>query len=182
MSILVFAATTSQSSINFTLAQYAASLISDYKMEFLDLNDYELSLFSVDKEKEQGIPTLAQSFYDSIGRSQGVIVSFAEHNGYVTAAYKNLFDWTSRIHQKVFQGKPCLFLSTSPGAEGAAGTLELVSKKALFFAAEIKGSFSLPYYQQNFDREQGIVSEPVLRQALQTQVDAFQRALDDAQS
>jgi NAD(P)H-dependent FMN reductase len=59
----------------------------------LDLNDYEMPIYSIDRETEDGIPEEAQRFYDELGAVDAILISFAEHNGAYTAAYKNIFDW-----------------------------------------------------------------------------------------
>jgi chromate reductase len=78
------------------LATYAASLVADATVEIIDINDYEMPLFSQDKEEVLGQPDAAKAFYAKLGQADAIIISFAEHNGSYTAAYKNLFDWTSR--------------------------------------------------------------------------------------
>jgi len=50
MKLLAFAGSSSKHSINKQLATYAASLFTNVETEILDLNDYELPLFSVDRE------------------------------------------------------------------------------------------------------------------------------------
>jgi NAD(P)H-dependent FMN reductase len=102
MNIIAFAASSSRKSINKQLVRYASTLLDKAKVEVLDLNDYELPLFSQDKEEELGHPQLAKDFLAKIANSDGIIISFAEHNGSYTAAYKNIFDWCSRIEPKVF--------------------------------------------------------------------------------
>lgn len=97
MTILAFAASSSRHSINKQLIHYVGALINT-KVQYLDLNDFEMPLYSIDRQNELGILEPAQQFYQLIGTSRGVMVSFAEHNGNYTAAYKNLFDWTSRIN------------------------------------------------------------------------------------
>ncbi len=91
MKILAFAASTSRQSINKKLANYAATLVNNAEIELLDLNDFEISLFSEDKEKEIGQPELAKAFLAKIGDSDALIISFAEHNGSYAAAYKRPF-------------------------------------------------------------------------------------------
>ena len=46
MKILVLAATNSRKSINQQLASYAASLIADAEIELLDLNNFEMPIYS----------------------------------------------------------------------------------------------------------------------------------------
>ncbi len=110
MNILAFAATSSTKSIKNHLLKYAAGQLEDAETEILDINDYELPLFSEDRENQLGQPELAREILDKIGNSNAVIISFAEHNGSYTVAYKNIFDWASRINPKVFQNKPMVLL------------------------------------------------------------------------
>ena len=91
MKLLAFAASNSKKSINKRLVTYAASLLEGADVEVLDLNDYEMPLFSVDKEEELGHPALAKAFLAKIAASDALIISFAEHNGSYSVAYKNLF-------------------------------------------------------------------------------------------
>ncbi|MCL1127555.1 NADPH-dependent FMN reductase [Shewanella surugensis] len=151
MKILAFAASNSRQSINKKLAGYAASLVPNASVELLDLNDYELPLFSTDKEQELGHPALAQAFFNKITAADKLIISFAEHNGSYTAAYKNLFDWVSRINNKVYQHKPTLLLSTSPGLGGAASVMRSALHSAPFFGADVKANLSIPRFFDNFD-------------------------------
>lgn len=153
MNIIAFAATNSTRSINKQLAAYAAQKIDGATVEVLDLNDFELPLFSEDKEAELGQPALAQAFLDKISASDGLVISFAEHNGSYTAAYKNLFDWSSRIKRDVYAHKPTVYLAASPGPGGAASVLDAATKSAAFFAADVKASLSIPSFYDNFDVE-----------------------------
>lgn len=163
MKLLAFAASSSRKSINKQLAAYAASLLEDAIVDLLDLNDYELPLFSVDREVELGHPELAKAFLRKIGSSDAVIISFAEHNGAYSAAYKNLFDWCSRIGPKVFQDRPLVLLSTSPGARGGASVLAAATNSAPFFAGHVKGSLSIPSFYENFDVERGVLRNEELK-------------------
>jgi len=118
-----------------------------------------LPLFSEDKETELGQPELAKAFLERIGNSDALIISFAEHNGSYTAAYKNLFDWASRIKPKVFQNKPMVLLATSPGPGGGSNVLATATTSAPFFDGEVKASLSVPSFFENFDSEQGRITD-----------------------
>ena len=160
MKVLAFAASSNSQSINKQLATYAASLVDKAEVEILDINDYEMPLFSQDKEAELGQPTHAKNFYGKLGQADAIIIAFAEHNGSYTAAYKNLFDWTSRIDMKLFQNKPMVFLSTSPGPGGAATVLSAAVTSAPYFAADVRASLSLPSFFDHFDQETQTVTSP----------------------
>jgi NAD(P)H-dependent FMN reductase len=163
--IIAFGASSSKNSINKQLASYAANLFSNATVELLDLNDYEMPIYSVDKEKENGVHPLAQKFYDKIGTADLLVISLAEHNGAYASAFKNILDWTSRINNKTFQQKPMLLLATSPGARGGSTVLEIATKRFPFQGADLKGSFSLPNFNENFDSVKGIIN-PELKNKL----------------
>ncbi|WP_025563801.1 NADPH-dependent FMN reductase [Psychromonas sp. SP041] len=151
MKVLAFAASNSENSINHKLADYTANLIPDADVELLNINDFEMPIYSIQREVQLGKPKQAQDFYDKITEADVLIISFAEHNGSYTAAYKNLFDWTSRIDMKVYQDKPVLMLATSPGPGGASSVLGSAVGSATYFAADVKGSLSVPNFFDNFD-------------------------------
>ena len=165
--IIAFGASSSKSSINKQLATYTANQFQNAAVEILDLNDYEMPVFSVDKEKENGIHPLAQEFYAKIGSADLIIISFAEHNGNFSSAFKNILDWSSRINAKTFQEKPMLLLATSPGARGGSSVLEIATKRFPFQGGIVKGSFSLPSFNDNFDAEKGITNEELKNQLLE---------------
>ncbi len=173
MKVLVFAATSSSKSINNQLANYAARKLDGVTIETLNINDYELPLFSEDKEVELGQPELAKAFLDKIGDSDSIILSFAEHNGSYTVAYKNIFDWASRINPKVFQNKPMVMLATSPGPGGASSVLATAVASAPFFEGEVKASLSIASFYENFDIENGRLSNDDIDQQLQTAVNSL---------
>ncbi|WP_310620322.1 NADPH-dependent FMN reductase [Flexibacterium corallicola] len=170
MKIIAFGASSSATSINKKLAGYAASLVEGGEVEVLDLNDFELPLFSEQREKELGQPELAKAFFEKIKGADAVIASFAEHNGSYSAAYKNLFDWVSRIDQKVFQDKPTVYLATSPGPGGAKSVLQAAVGSAPFFGVDLKASLSIPSFYDNFDMEAGSLRKGELDSQLQAAV------------
>lgn len=166
MKIVAFAASNSRHSINKQLAGYAASLLPDTETEVLDLNDYELPLFSVDREAELGQPQLAQDFLQKLGEADALLISFAEHNSSYSAAYKNLFDWCSRIDTQVFQGKPMVMLSTSPGGRGGKTVLAAAVESAPRFGGEVKASLAIPSFNSNFDVDSGELTNEELKTQL----------------
>ncbi|GLQ70830.1 NADPH-dependent FMN reductase [Vibrio penaeicida] len=166
MKIIAFAATSSRESINKQLVTYASSLIDGADVEVLDINDYEMPLFSTDREKELGQPAEAKAFYEKLGSADAIVISFAEHNGSYTAAYKNLFDWTSRVDMKLFQNTPVVVLATSPGPGGAKNVLATAVGAIPHFGGSVIGDFSLPSFFDNFDMDQGKVKDETLNAAL----------------
>ena len=162
MKIIAFGASPSKNSINKKLAIYAASLFENAEVEVLDLNDFQMPIFTVDIEKEIGQHELAKAFLGKIATADILVVSLAENNSNYSAAFKNVFDWCSRITGKVFQEKPMLLMATSPGGRGGANVLEIAKNAFPRYGADIKATFSLPTFDANFDVEKGKISNPEL--------------------
>ncbi|MBF2709664.1 NADPH-dependent FMN reductase [Flavobacterium soyangense] len=174
MKIIAFAGSNSKNSINKKLATYAASLFVNAEVEVLDLNDFQMPLFGVDIEKEIGQHPLAKAFLDKIFEADILVVSLAENNGNYSAAFKNVFDWCSRITPKIFQEKPMLLMATSPGARGGISVLEIAKNTFPRFGAILKATFSLPSFNDNFDVEKGQISNVELDKQLREIVNNFQ--------
>ena len=176
MNILAFGTSNNEISINRTLAIYTAQLAADATVNTLNIHDYEMPIFSDQREQDLGQPPQAIAFYDQIAAADALVVSFAEHNGGYSAAYKNLFDWTSRIDKEVFQDKPVVFLSTSPGPGGAASVLASALGSAKFFGARVIDSLSVPSFQKNFDLETSQMVNADIKAALQTAMQRLEEA------
>jgi NAD(P)H-dependent FMN reductase len=166
MKIIAFGGSNSKQSINKHLATYAASLFENAEVEILDLNDFAMPLFSVDIEKEIGQHETAKAFLRKLEGADILVLSLAENNGNYSAAFKNVFDWSSRITKDVFQQKPMLLLATSPGARGGASVLEIANNALPRYGAQIKATFSLPVFNANFDLEKNQISNAELDKEL----------------
>ena len=168
MKVLAFAASNSRKSINKDLIRYASTRLPDNDVEIIDINDYEMPIYNSDLEEAHGIPEAASRFLDKISEADALLISYAEHNGSYTAAYKNLFDWASRKKREVYQDKPIIMLSTSPGAGGAKSVLSAATESAHFFAGEVMAALCIPEFYKNFERDKGVITNPDLREQLDT--------------
>ena len=157
MKLLAFAGSSSKQSINKKLATYAAGLFENVEIDVLDLNDYELPLYSVDKEELIGQPPMAKQFYEKIESADILVISVAEHNAGITVAFKNIYDWASRQKKLVFNNTPLLLMSTSPGGYGGGNALEAAQLSLKRYGGNIKAIFSLPSFNENFDIEANIL-------------------------
>lgn len=174
--ILVIGASNSTTSINRVLASHAAKQLTSVELTRLDLNDFEMPLYSPEREEANGVPDAAKRFVALIAASDGVILSLAEHNGSYTAAFKNVLDWASRHQSKLWSDKPMLLLSTSPGGRGAASVMEAATSRFPHLGAKVSASFSLPAFYDNYSEESGITDE-VLRSHFGEAVARFQETL-----
>jgi chromate reductase, NAD(P)H dehydrogenase (quinone) len=156
MKIIAYGGSNSRHSINRKFATWTAGLFENAEVEVLDMLDYTMPLFSVDLEKEIPTPAPVAAFLEKIVSADLIVLSLAENNSSYNAGFKNIFDWVSRTNPKQFQGKPMLLMATSPGKRGGASVLEGAMRHFPFYGADIKASFSLPAFHQNFDEEKGI--------------------------
>jgi len=130
--ILAFGASSSNNSINKKLASFVANKIAPQEAILIDLNDYEMPIYSDDRKKVDGIPDKAYEFKNLIKDSDGIVISLAEHNGSYTAAFKNIYDWISVIEEIVWNYKPLLLLSASNGSRGGKSVMSAACQDFLY--------------------------------------------------
>ena len=171
--ILAFGASNSKNSINKKFATYAAHRIKDAAITVIDLNDFAMPVYGVDRERDEGIPEAAHRFLALLQSHDAYVISLAEHSNNVTVAFKNLEDWTSRIEKKVWQQKPLFLLSTSPGGRGGANVMSIQLKYMPFRGANILAHFSLPSFKENFSETEGITNQELL-QSFEQQLQQFE--------
>ena len=159
MKVLGFAGSNSATSINKKLVSYVLQQAEAHTTELLDLNDYEVAIYSPERESKDGIPDKIMALAEKIAEADILIISLAEHNSSYSAAFKNVFDWMSRIpNRTVFVDKPLFLMATSPGVRGGQGVLEAAQDRFPRNGATILEVFSLPQFHENFTN--GILSEP----------------------
>lgn len=163
--ILALGASSSSKSINKKLATYAASLVSDAEVTVLDMNDFEMPIYSIDRE-EEGVPDLAVSFKKHVAEADAIIISFAEHNGTYAVAYKNVLDWATRVEKNMWMDKPMLLLSTSPGGRGGIRILEIAAGSYAYLNGKVIGSLAVPSFFENFSEDEGLTHTELKEQLL----------------
>ncbi|MGY0036493.1 NADPH-dependent FMN reductase [Pedobacter sp. NJ-S-72] len=160
MKILAFAGSSSSSSINRELVKYCLRYFTTNDVSLIDLNDFEMPLFSIDEEKKKGFPEAAHQFIKEIESCDLIICSLAEHNRSYTTVFKNIFDWLTRINIKPFQNKKkkMFLMTTSPGGFGGKNVMDTARNVFPQFGAEIIAYFLLPKFYENYDLENGIIN------------------------
>lgn len=177
MHVLAFTASNSSTSINRALVDHAVDvlggLVDDLTVSALDMNDFEMPLYSQDRQAAGGIPEPAHRFREAIGAADAIVASFPEHNGGLPAAYKNLYDWASRIDMNVWQGTPMVLMATSPGRRGGKGVLDHLAAVTPFFGGDVRGVVSVPSFQANFDTESGVLTNDALAAEVRSALEAL---------
>lgn len=178
--ILVFGASNSKRSINKIFAIYAASQLQKVEITIADLNDYAAPLYSIDSEKNHGVDENVMRFYRLIQANDAIVMSLAEHNGLHTSAFKNLWDWLSRVPMgkpmNIWGDKPMFLLSTSPSRRLMSNVLKVSLEMFPHFGANIIANFHLPSFNHYFNN--GEIADPEYQEKFEQQKELFQRYID----
>ena len=150
-------------------------MVNNVDVNVLDLNNFELPLYGIDYEIEHGIPGNAHKFLDLIKSSNGIVLSLAEHNGSYSVAFKNIFDWMSRIESNLWNDKPMLLMTTAPGGRGGMTVMNIAKEKFPFMGGNIVSNFSLPFFAKNFS--EGEIIDEEFDNQLKEAVSEFKQAL-----
>lgn len=158
MKLLAFGASNHHASINAKLARYSADRFKSQMrpnavVTYLDLNDFEMPIYSIKRQNENGIHPLATQIFAKMGAADALIISFPEYNGSYSSAWKNIHDWMSRIEMQIYQNKPLLALSATPGSRAGAGVLGAVTESASFFGAKLRGAVGVGGWGEAYDEE-----------------------------
>ncbi|MFT4533858.1 MAG: chromate reductase [Saprospiraceae bacterium] len=176
--ILALGGSNSKKSINKKFANYVANKLENVEVIVADLYELDLPMYGPDLEAEKGSPEHVIQFNELIKSVDGIVLSLAEHNGNQTAAFKNLWDWLSRVEDvKFWRDKPMLLMAASPGGRGGASVLNITKAMLPFFGGNIIGDFSLPLFHNNFS-EDGLKDE-ALNADLQTKIALLQDVINN---
>ncbi|WP_299215623.1 NAD(P)H-dependent oxidoreductase, partial [uncultured Dokdonia sp.] len=102
-----------------------------------------------------------------------LILSVNEHNGTVSAFFKNILDWLSRVDRNFLSDTKILLMSTSPGARGAKMALEYTKEVLPRFGGTVVESFSFPSFQDNFDTESNTIKDATLAMGVDEVIASF---------
>ncbi|MEZ5307055.1 MAG: NAD(P)H-dependent oxidoreductase [Pyrinomonadaceae bacterium] len=123
--ILAFAGSLRWDSVNKKMVKVAAAAAESAGagVEYIDLRDFPLPIYDGDIESASGIPDAALELQDKMRRAKGFLIASPEYNSSLSAALKNMIDWTSRATKEhragaSFAGKTAVLMSASPGALG----------------------------------------------------------------
>jgi len=175
--ILAFAGSKSSTSINQQFITHIANRINGHEIKIIKLLDYDIPMFSVDKQNNNGFPVDIQVLKNLIDEHDALMISVNEHNGTISAFFKNILDWLSRLDRNFLANKKILLVSTSPGARGAASSLEYTKGILPRFGGQIIDSFSFPSFNDNFEND--IVQNEVLNMGIEDVLTTFAHEIEE---
>lgn len=158
---IAFAGSNSSISINHQIISYVATLSEN--IEVIKLTAYEAPIYSYDLEEQNGIPTSIINLNKKLATFDRLIISVAEHNGNLTAFFKNTVDWLSRNNKDFLKGKEIVLLSCSPGKAGASSALAIAEKMLPRFGATITAAISIANFEEVF-KDEKLTNKAVVKQ------------------
>lgn len=151
--ILALSGSNWSGSINHKLLVYASGLIRQCHVDVISLRDYPAPLYSMDIEKDEGIPEKMQELNALFNEKDAFLLALPEHNGSVTPVFKNTVDWLSRIELPIFRNKPVCILSASPGIRGGAHNREHITGLMPFWGGRVITGYSVGKFEEKWDEE-----------------------------
>ncbi len=178
--ILAFAGSNSSTSINHLFLTHLVNRIQAHEVKLIKLSQYDIPLYSKDLEADRGFPTDIKVIKNLIEEHDALIISVNEHNGTVSAFFKNVMDWLSRLDRSFLTGKRILLTSTSPGARGAASSLEYTKGILPRFGGKVVQSFSFPSFNDNF--QNNVIQNEVLEMGIEDVLTTFQHEIENEEN
>lgn len=171
-SIVALAGSNSSVSINFQLVNFTVNKVQHKSVKVLNLADFPFPMYSYDEEKNNGHPTTLVRLKNDLLESDGLILSVNEHNGQLSAYFKNVLDWLSRLERGFLNNKKIFLMATSTGKLGGSSALNAAASLLPRFGGEIVATFSLPSFSEHFDSIKGITNDE-LRMEHETALSLF---------
>lgn len=144
-------------SYNKKVAKLCASWLEAKTLEkitLINLNQYQLPLYSGDIETNNGLPQKAIDLAEIIRISKGIIFISPEYNGGIPGALKNTIDWISRISPNPWSQKNyCLMGATTGGFGTIKGMSQLNQVLWQMQGIVAPSFFSLSYANKAFTEE-----------------------------
>ena len=148
MKTIGFAGSNSSISINHQLVSYALKLVEN--SEIIKLTDYSVPIYSQDLEKSEGIPQSIKYLDAKLSEANKLVISVCEHNGNISAFFKNILEWLSRNNRDFLKNKQVVILSASPGGGGAQTALAITERTLPYFGAEVVSKVSVKGFNDIF--------------------------------
>ncbi len=132
-----------------------------------------MPIYSSELEQSEGFPDTVIQIKTLFENHDAFVIAVPEHNGSMPAAFKNFIDWLSRVIEpgrSMFDDKPVLLMSTSPGPKGGATNIQNLTNIMPYWGADIRGSYSLGSFYNNYAEGK---FTPQYEQELNSPVDGF---------
>lgn len=166
---IAFSGSNSSTSINKQLLLSVLQYNEAAGIEFVNIQDWDIPMFSEDREKK-GYPPQLMAFQQQLKEAAFILVGTNEHNRNVSAFFKNILDWISRINFTTFENKKIGILSSSNGYLGGAAANDYLHVYFSRGKAEEIFQQRFPSFYENFDTSTQKISNEDLETAIKNQL------------
>ncbi|MCR8923529.1 NAD(P)H-dependent oxidoreductase [Dasania sp. GY-MA-18] len=182
--LIALAGSLKEQSLNKRLVQ-AAGLAAEQHgvtVQYLDLADFNIPLFSEDLEAE-GTPASVNDLKALFANSQGILLASPEYNGSISGVLKNAIDWLSRPSNtsdigSAFHSKVVGLMAASPGGLGGIRGLSHTRDILFNLGAIISPSqVALPNAYAAFDEQGQLIDETAAQRVQQLAQEVSRLAL-----
>lgn len=120
VTVLAFAASLREHSLNARLAELAAATIERNGGTVLRaaMREFDAPSYDQDVQDRDGFPAGPCLLRERLQQCDGFVVASPEYNASMPGVLKNVIDWVSRFSPQPFNEKDCLLLSASPSMVG----------------------------------------------------------------
>ena len=175
VSVLVFAASLSEDSINSKLARIAARALElqGATIDYATMREFDTPSYDQDVEDSDGIPAGAAELRRRLEAADAFVIASPEYNAAMPGVLKNSIDWASRFRPQPFNGRHCMLLSASPSMVGGNRGLWSLRVPLEHLGARVyPDMFSLAQAHAQLTDEGELVSQEV-HERLVTTLDSF---------
>ena len=157
--VLLVGGSLRQGSYNQALLHHLATYLpAQTTVQTLQPASVALPLFNQDIERMPAHLQAAAQIHAQFSQAEGLLVAVPEYNGQVTAYFKNLIDWMSRLpyvsddFSNAFLDKPVLLCSASTGHTGGALGIQSARQLLAYVGGSVLGgAICVSHVQQKFN-------------------------------
>jgi NAD(P)H-dependent FMN reductase len=182
ISLLVFAASLREGSLNARLAELAAVTVeaAGGSVDRARMRDFDCPSYDGDVQDTEGFPAGAEELRSRLEECDGFVISAPEYNASMPGVLKNAIDWVSRFSPQPFNELNGLLLSASPSMVGGNRGLWALRVPFEHLGARIyPDMFSLAQAHSALDAE-GRIADVRLQERFDTNVVNFLDAVEAA--
>ncbi len=172
-SIVALSGSNSKKSINSMLLSHIMKLIDDDRIKQISLVSELFPIYNIDIEQDSGIPISIQILKNKISEASALIIAVNEHNGMISAFFKNILDWLSRADRNFLESKKILLVSTSPGKRGGASALDYMKNTIPRYGGIVVEAFSFPSFYDHYDTDKLDIKDPTMQLGINEVVASF---------
>ncbi len=157
--IIAFAGSNHSKSVNQQLIEIVSAYVKTAEVEVLNLRNFEAVMYGLDEEENNGYPESMKRLHKITREADGFIVASPEYNGMIPSVFKNTIDWLSRMGGKVFNEKPVVFLSSSPGPRGGVTALGQLLSTMPYRGAKVVGGHGVGNINEKIEGNELVAGE-----------------------